>query len=751
MKQILLIADVRNWAFDNVAQYLQKILAQDYYVTIIYTEEFDNPSALLKKISQLQKIDFIHIFYRRYLRYIIEHIAFNKISNAILSNFFSIPISTSIPDHLFIENAVDISKYKDVLSFADNYYTTSAKLFAIYSKIPSYPKPWQEVIFDNVIAQYNKPHFDNNDIITITWIGNSKWGKGSIDKHEDAKGYYTVAMPAIESLQKKIKIKLLIANSQEKKRSKKEVYDILQQSDILLITSSIEGTPLTLIEAMSCGCAVVTTDIGIASEVLPQPQQAFIVDKDPNAFVSAVLKLNVDRQLLSALKKANYESFQKIFLNDDFFRSKWTKLIEGTIAECQNNEYIKRKQKIITLIKSKIGITQRLTFFVLNNKFINSVARFLLRFKIGQFIVRQVYFFLKNIFTRDNFIAQFNANIQQIKDSDLDYIVLYPSIFNGVKNSTNVLFQNTLDVVNSLFHEYLGLPKCMILKKVRAILSTKKRNIIISGGGKILSQILDVLIKERNAYDLNIIYLWHGSPAQWTDYHHLDLFNQMYLHCVSGHISTIVTLKKDLEIVLDSMGIKAYLLQNFVPNNHVASYRVNKKFTIGMWSAYVNWVKNLFPQLVAVNTLGKDFAFITNYHFDQRTEVLVRNVNVQVLEPYLPHKKLIAEIAKTDLTLYVTNTECSPMIALESLSVRVPCLVGPTSGLYDSDDYLKDLLTVNRVDCSFAIASAIKRVQSNIDEIKQRIPQFVKQYNSNALVLRENFLSDMRKSSFIKD
>ena len=51
-------------------------------------------------------------------------------------------------------------------------------------------------------------------------------------------------------------------------RSHDEMLDFYNKIDILLITSEHEGSPYPLLEAMSCGKIVLSTDVGIASEVL---------------------------------------------------------------------------------------------------------------------------------------------------------------------------------------------------------------------------------------------------------------------------------------------------------------------------------------------------------------------------------------------------------------------------------------------------------------------------------------------------
>lgn len=380
MKKILLIADVKNWAFDNIAQYLKTILSKDYQIEIIYTNDYKNLDDLLEVISNLGKLHYIHFFYREFLNHLLEYIAVSNISSKKITVLLETPMSTSVPDHLFIQSDKDIENHKNAFLFVDTYYTTSSILLNIYKNISSYPKPWFEPIFDNIIVKNIEPNFDNNEIITIAWVGNSKWGEWHFDKESDPKGYYTVLEPAIKELKKQINIKTLIANSAEKKRSRSEVFDILKKSDILLITAHTDGTPLPLIEAMSCGCAIITTNNGIASDVLPEIQKSFIIDKNPIEFIDAVKKLDQDRDLLQEIKRQNYSSFENIFLNEELFRTKWKNLIEGTVESFIKNHGKERKQKLLETIKKRNSkkLIKRIAVKLIYNKTIRKIAKILL-------------------------------------------------------------------------------------------------------------------------------------------------------------------------------------------------------------------------------------------------------------------------------------------------------------------------------------------------------------------------------------
>ncbi|MEO8377326.1 MAG: glycosyltransferase [Candidatus Sumerlaeota bacterium] len=62
--------------------------------------------------------------------------------------------------------------------------------------------------------------------------------------------------------------------------------------DIFVLTSDEEGMPNVLLEAMACGCAIVTTNVGGVSRLVKHEEHALIVPiRDANAVANAVIRL----------------------------------------------------------------------------------------------------------------------------------------------------------------------------------------------------------------------------------------------------------------------------------------------------------------------------------------------------------------------------------------------------------------------------------------------------------------------------
>ncbi|WP_417904726.1 glycosyltransferase [Candidatus Tisiphia endosymbiont of Micropterix aruncella] len=854
---LILVSDVRGWAFDNVAQYVQSLLNEQYDCHIIYSCDYKTYKDFLIKLNQYTSIKLIHFFYRGYLTELLRSIADNssnsKATGGILLNT---TITTSIPDHLFIESESEILKNLPTFQFIDNYYTTSKRLYDIYANIIDYPKPWQ-VIYDNVLIQDAESSQDEDHAsLVVTWIGNSSWGSWH-SSTPDYKGLKTVIIPALEQLDKDgIHIKRCIVDKNERIRSKQEIWEILKKTDILLIASVQEGTPLTIIEAMAFGCAIITTDVGIAREVLPEVQHEFIINRNHTGFINAIKKLNVERELLAKIKQQNCLSYQEIFANKTQMQNLWYSFIEDSVNNHTKKQILQTKQQILRNIelvnnKNSSFVTYRLLSKILFLPFLKEIARFLLKYSWIKLSVRRIITMFYSFFSKDdydnfkNFIIKYQGqkqdrcysrlygnNIEESRDDigevqmplgqkDIDDIyVIYPSIFPGVANSTKGLFDKIIpfpmgkfNVLISYINSYL--PDKVITPIAKLLIKTGIKNLIISGGLDVHIQLVEKLHEMKGDNCLNIYYLWHGSPAQWVGIGHCQTFYK-WLNLYKQHkIKSIITLKTGLEQFLIANGVQSYLLQNFIPLHSRFSQchssesknlyplsvqgdiydetmlstllpmsfprrRESKdidqkgaldildsrrcwndivgskgeigevqmplietgKFKIGIWSTSNRWIKNLYPQFAAISMFKDRVCCYTNFSFDNNKYAswMMEDVELKVFPENLPHKELIKLMANTNLTLYITNSECSPMIVLESLGLGVPCLVGPTADIYD-DEFLRDMLTVNRVDCPLTIFNAVEKVQQNIDIICSKLPDFIKKYNEKALALKNSLLT----------
>lgn len=74
--------------------------------------------------------------------------------------------------------------------------------------------------------------------------------------------------------------------------------------DCYWVTSRIEGGPVTLLEAMSCGIPCISTPVGLSLELIDEGRTGFMIDKnEPRELVSKTIKLINDKSLADQIGK----------------------------------------------------------------------------------------------------------------------------------------------------------------------------------------------------------------------------------------------------------------------------------------------------------------------------------------------------------------------------------------------------------------------------------------------------------------
>ena len=70
--------------------------------------------------------------------------------------------------------------------------------------------------------------------------------------------------------------------------SRVQVLEAMHTIDILCMTSTIEGSPQIIKEAMACNCPIVATDVGDISEVISGTDGCFITSFKPEEVVEKI-------------------------------------------------------------------------------------------------------------------------------------------------------------------------------------------------------------------------------------------------------------------------------------------------------------------------------------------------------------------------------------------------------------------------------------------------------------------------------
>jgi glycosyltransferase involved in cell wall biosynthesis len=195
-------------------------------------------------------------------------------------------IGILVPDYLEIEDSgFQISQL--LIGTVDFLLATNLDLEAKYTKL--YGSDCHVAIYHDLVDVNSiKVHRNIEGILSrqIIWVGNSLWGKrqGKIDH----KGLQEIVTP-IRKLPSLKEFSFKIIDSSVSKRSHQEVLSEIGKASILLHPSKSEGTGLPILEASLLGCFPITTNVGIADELLGKDFGFLIVERDVQKSEQAIL------------------------------------------------------------------------------------------------------------------------------------------------------------------------------------------------------------------------------------------------------------------------------------------------------------------------------------------------------------------------------------------------------------------------------------------------------------------------------
>ena len=317
-KKIAIVIDVEGWAFYNSANQIKRYLSKYYDIDIIPMDIFDGN--IVKMLILSKKYDLMHFMWRAQISWITNEFSkhyinslgeeYEQFENEYLKGS---NITTAVCDHLFLDEAG-----KDLTNFVCNnvksYIVISKKLYDIYSRNDNIKNP--EMIISNGVDLelfYKKNKNKYNDLndreIIIGWTGNSKFLDETDD---DLKGVKKIIKPAVEELiSEGYKIKLNIADRNERFIPHDKMPDYYNDIDIYLCASRTEGAPNTILEAMACGVPIISTDVGIVPEVLGTEQKKFIINRTKEDLKNSIKELLNNREKMKILSEENLERVKK--------------------------------------------------------------------------------------------------------------------------------------------------------------------------------------------------------------------------------------------------------------------------------------------------------------------------------------------------------------------------------------------------------------------------------------------------------
>ena len=312
----------------------------------------------------------------------------------------------------------------------------------------------------------------------------------------------------------------------------------------------------------------------------------------------------------------------------------------------------------------------------------------------------------------------------KIKNSPKEYIVFHNPAWFGVTSATIELFDNRIPCGELLRKKDVKLIG-------DAIIDSEIKQVIFSAmciGWKELA----IYIKQKNP-EIKIKSFWHGNHSQVSEpYGWARNMEIIDLH-KQGIIDVMGTCKRSLIEFYKKEGYKtAFITNRVVLKEKIKRTRKTDEIRIGLYAAKSDdWRKNMFTQIASVAFIENAVLDMVPLNKDAIEFAKMIGVKLEGLERPIPRNELIKRLANNDLNLYVTFSECAPMLPLESFEVGVPCLTGNNHHYFKNTE-LEKYLVINNEASAIDISKKAKYCIENKDAIMKLCKDWVKENNKKS-------------------
>ncbi len=295
----------------------------------------------------------------------------------------------------------------------------------------------------------------------------------------------------------------------------------------------------------------------------------------------------------------------------------------------------------------------------------------------------------------------------------------------GIRSSASQLFRELFFLEDNLDEE-------RGMHYARLFAEARPASLAIQGFPLTYVHLVDGLRKAAPAMPLYII--WHGSFVQSQEDYNWKGYRISIDLCRSGVVRRIGFVKKGMAEVHIAKGIPSGFVMNCVrripekPSSPLAGGP-----HLGLWSPLDFWRKPPYAMLAAAGTIENSVVHASS--FSPRALEFAGLMGVRladISEKPISQEDMPGILSGMHLNLYVTLSECAPMLPLESLSVGAPCLIGPVSHLFEDDAYLSSMLVVDRPDESWRIRAWALRALEERDSIVEAYRKYAPGYNMRA-------------------
>ena len=329
-------------------------------------------------------------------------------------------------------------------------------------------------------------------------------------------------------------------------------------------------------------------------------------------------------------------------------------------------------------------------------------------------------------------------NVLSKYPKDIDYIIIHNPNWMGVTSATKELFTNLvpLQELNS---------NSDVDRVVQKILELNPKQIVFSAFADGWEKLARKIREKRP--QIKIKSFWHGSHSQVVD----EINWRTNTHVINLHkegvIDVMGTCKESLLNFYLSQGYKAAFLKNTVRLDEELLNEVkgakeankNKNLKIGLYAAGLDWRKNMYTQMAAASLYDNAIIDSLPLSYESETFMSKFKIGLEGQRKGVPRKELLKRMSLNDINLYVTFSECAPMLPIESMEVGTLCISG-NNHHYFKNTALEEYLIVNREDDVIAIKEKIDYALENKDKIFELYNSWKQNYDQESLDSVQEFL-----------
>lgn len=318
-----------------------------------------------------------------------------------------------------------------------------------------------------------------------------------------------------------------------------------------------------------------------------------------------------------------------------------------------------------------------------------------------------------------------------------DYVAFHNPAFTGVSSATVELFKNSVPCGELISNKEIKLVE-------KAIIDNNIKEVIFSGF--VIGWYK--LAKRLHKNGVVVKTYFHGSHSQYLDEYGWKMNKQIYLLEKKNIVSEMAFCKESIINFYKDKNCNATFLTNMVNIDcDIEKKKKDKnKFIIGVYAVQAtNARKNVFSSLSSAYFVGKEMknkeVILDIVPMSDSTVAFCHLLGIKTtgVSEGIPRKQLLNRMSNTDINLYVTFSECAPMVPLESFYVGVPCLTGNNHHYFKNSE-LEKYLVVNNENSPLDIYKKIIYCNDNRDRVLELYNKFNIENLNNGKELVKKYL-----------